>query len=78
MSIKPPERLTNLNDVELTLPPDAEARLIAGAERHLRNAAIARARARRPAPTAETLLDGLRSQAHRDSEQKMKQYFKEE
>lgn len=78
MSIKPPERLTNLNDADLTLPPDADARLMAGVERHLRNAAIERAREHREAPTTKALLDGLRSQAHDEVHRKMNQRFKEE
>ena len=78
MSIKPPEDLTNTNEPELTLPPDTETRLLAGIERHLRDAAIERARLRRDVPTSEMLLEGLRSQAHDDAHRKMNQRFKEE
>ena len=78
MSIKPPEDLTNPNEPELTLPPDMEARLLAGIERHLRDAAIERARLQRDVPTSEMLLEGLRSQAHDDAHRKMNQRFKEE
>ena len=53
-------------------------KVLAGIERHLRDAAIERARLQRDVPTSEMLLEGLRSQAHDDAHRKMNQRFKEE